>query len=91
MRPAQNCGLPPAVTRTSKCSGGRKSRLVSSYRPSPMRSSQTVKAGQGLPGLRRRAYEIRDRHMAGLHHAVAQPAHAAGLLNAIPAKSRDRD
>jgi len=38
---------------------------------------------EGRPRLRRGADEIGDRGAAALHHAIAQPAHAPRLLDAV--------
>ena len=65
-------------------SGGTNRRLVSSNRPSWMRSTQTMNAGpKAARVLRRRADEVGDGEGARLDDAVAHPAHAPGVLDPV--------
>ena len=81
---AQYCGVPSGPTRRSNFSGATNIRLVSSKRPGldAIEPNRKCLAERGT-GLFRRANEIRDHGAAGFNNAVAHPAHAAGMLNAI--------
>ena len=93
---AQYSGDPFAVTRRSKCSGGTNIRLVSSNAPVWMRSTQITKV---LPPLAKASRVAGVGQMKSaiakqpdLHHLIAQPSHAAGVLDAVGlGKSEVRD
>jgi hypothetical protein len=83
-RSAQKCGAPSGMTRKSKRPGATNIRLVSSKRPSSIRSSQIVKAfSESGAGLRGWADEIGNYRPAGFNHSIAHPAHAPCMLDAV--------
>ena len=83
---AQYSGAPSAATRRSNGSGGDEHALVSSKRAlldAVDPDDEGLAAAERLSRRRRRADEVGDREAASLDHLVAQPAHAAGVLDAV--------